>query len=507
MGIGVIIGHSEVNWEVFGTNRDRRRMINWKSTWVHVPLSMAFLSQGLGYTLTAQANDWILAPGVTMEQVYTDNVNLDEEGRSESITRISPWISAYREGARARLDLRYAPQYRHYWQETESNQVVNFLRADGQVELYENHLFVDGWATADQRTTNSAGRTGIDSLSGSGDLTEVYSGGISPYYITRLGPYLAAEARYRLDRVYYAEDGLDGNTGQRVHLMLGNSPSYRALLWKLHLEERQVNYDALEDDDRIRRARSEVNYQLSRTWALTGTLGYEKYELAVSNDQQGNLWNVGFIYTPTPRTRLAAGVGERFFGTDYYMDFSHRTKRLVWTASYSQDVASARNEVLDSDLFARQDEFGNLIRDPVSSSAPTDVRSGATLNEEYYLLDKFNVSVSLAMERTRLTLSAAYIKREYDQDALNEDTEDHNLVANLNRTIRQRLSGYLRLSWNDHQQESSDYQQWIARAGGSYRLGERSSLNLSLAHLDRDASVDIDSYTENRISLALQANW
>jgi uncharacterized protein (PEP-CTERM system associated) len=482
-------------------------MTNCKSTWVCLPLVSAVLWGGLGCAVTAQATDWVIAPGLTLEQVYTDNANLDEEGRSESITRISPRISAYREGARGRLDLRYAPQYRHYWQETESNKVVNFLRADGNVELYENHLFVDGWATADQHTINSGGRTGIDSLTGTNDLTEAYSGGISPYYTTRLGKYVSAEARYTLDRVYYSDQNLDGSTGQRADLVLGSGPSVRAMPWQIHLNERQVNYDDLEDNDRIRRARAELNYQLNRSWALAGTLGYEKYQLAVSEDRDGELWNVGFIYTPSSRTRLAAGVGERFFGTDYYLDFSHRAKRVVWNARYGRDVVSARDEVLDSDLFTRQDAFGNLIRDPVLDNPVGTVRSGATISEDYYLQDRFNTVFTLATERSRLTLSAIYIKRDYQQSTQTQDSEDVNLAASFSRQLRQRLSAFARLTWNDHKQESRDYQQWIATLGGNYQLGSHTSLNLNLAHLDRDASAATGSYTENRASLALRASW
>jgi len=483
-------------------------MINSVSNWPHTPLSLTALLLALGCPPGVHAGDWVLAPGLTLEQVYTDNANLDEtDGRSESITRISPRISAYRKGARAELDLRYAPQYRHYWQETESNQVVNFLRADGQVELYEQHLFVDGWATADQHTINSGGKTGIDSLTGTGDLTEVYTGGISPYYTTRLGRDLAAEARYSLNRVYYADQDLNSSTGQRLDLVLGSGPSIRMLPWQLHLEERQVNYDNLEEDDKIRRARAEANYQIDHAWALSATLGYEDYQLAVNDDQDGEIWNVGFIYTPSSRTRLAAGVGERFFGTDYYLDFTHQSNRVVWNANYARDVVSARDEVVETDMFARQDEFGNLVRDPVLEAPITSVRTGATLNEQYYLLDKFTTAFTLATERSILTLTAAYIERDYEQDQPTSDTEDHNLAMYLSRQIRQRLSGFARLSWNDHQQQLNDYQQWIASLGSSYRLGENTALTFNLSHLDRDAKIDTGSYTENRASLALLANW
>ena len=482
-------------------------MINFKSTWVHISLSTAVLLGGGGFVMIGQAADWTFASGVTVEQVYTDNANLDDEGRSESITRISPRISAYRKGARAKFDLRYAPQYRRYWQETRSDKVVHFLRADGNVELYENHLFVDGWATADQHTIDSGGKTGVDSLTGTSDQTEVYTGGISPYYTTRLGAYLAAEARYSLNRVYYSDENQDSSTGQRIDLVLGSGPDVRALPWQLHLEENRVNYDKLESDDRIRRVRAEANYQLNRTWALAATVGYEEYDLAVSTDRNGELWNVGFVYTPTPRTRLAAGAGQRFFGNDYYLNFSHRAKRVVWHANYSRDLVSARDEVMDTDLFARLDEFGNLVRDPVLSSPVTTSRTGATLTEEYYLQDKFNTVFTFATERTTLTLSAAYIKRNYEQNLLTQDNEDHNLSAFFSRQLRQRLTGFARLSWKDHQQELNDYQQWIATLGSSYRLAQRTSLNLSLSHLDRDATLDTGSYTENRATLGLQMDF
>jgi uncharacterized protein (PEP-CTERM system associated) len=251
----------------------------------------------------------------------------------------------------------------------------------------------------------------------------------------------------------------------------------------------------------------QVNYQLNRKWALAGTLGYEDLELAVNSDQEGDIWNLGFLFTPTTRTRLGVGVGERFFGTDYYLDFSHRGKRVVWSAIYGRDVLSARDEVQESGLFARQDEFGNLIRDPVLNSPVNTVRTGASLTEEYYLQERFETSFSLATERNRLTLTAAYIKRDYEQGSPTQDSVDRKLSASVSRTLRQFLTGFARLSWNDHEQEPNDYQEWIATLGGSYRLGQHTTLNLNLSHLDRDASVDSGSYKENRASLGLQANW
>ncbi len=251
-------------------------------------------------TSSVQSADWTVTPGVLVEQVYTDNANLDNDEQSESITSIKPRISLYRKGARASVDLSYAPQYRHYWEETQDNEVVHFLRADGDIELVQDHFFVDGWATADQHALSSSSRTGIDSLSGSQDVTQVYTAGISPYLTSQLGAYASVEARYGLNRVDYEDDDLDSSTAQRADLVFGSGRSVTTLPWELRLEQSKIDYDDLEEDDTISRARGELAYQFDRQWALTGALGYEEYELAVNDDTDGDIWSVGFIYTPGP---------------------------------------------------------------------------------------------------------------------------------------------------------------------------------------------------------------
>ncbi len=459
------------------------------------------------FTFNVQSADWVITPGVLLEQVYTDNANLDNDEVSESITRVKPRISAYRKGARASVDLSYAPQYRHYWEETQDNEVVHFLRADGDIELVKNHFFIDGWATADQHTINSSSRTGIDSISGSDDLTQVYTAGISPYLASQLGDYATVEARYGLNRIEYADDNLDSSTGQRVDLVLGSGRSVRVIPWELQLTQSRIDYDDLEEDDKVSRARGELAYQFSRQWALAAALGYEEYELSVNEDIDGGIWSVGFIFTPSSRTRLAAGFGERSFGDDYYLDFSHRSQRIVWSASYLQDFVSARDEVMRPSLFERRDAFGNLIRDPVLSNPVAATRSGPTLDEGHYLLESFNARVVMSTGRTSLSLAAGYTERDYEESLVPRDSTDLKLSGRLTRRLRSHLNGFLGVAWIDHEEDLADYQQWSASVGGSYQLAPKTSLSLSLSHLQRDASVDAASYTENRVSLGLDKRW
>jgi len=447
------------------------------------------------------ASDWIITPAVTVEQVYTDNALLTHDNEeSESITRLRPSISLYREGGRASVDVNYAPEYRHYWQETEDNEVVHFLRADGKLEVAENVFFLDGWASADLTNITSRGRSGIDGLTGRSDTTEVYTLGISPYFTARMGNFSTFEARYTADAVDYSEDGVDDNRGQRVDLVLGSGTGFTNQVWELSAMQSVVDYDNLDEDNEAKVVRAEYIQQLTRVWALAFAAGYEDYKLAVSEDSDGSLWSVGIIYTPSPRTRLALGGGERAFGKDYYLDFLHRSQRTIWTASYRRDYTSARDEIVRPSLFQRQDAFGNLVRDPVLENPPVGERGGSpALSAEYYELERFETSFTLATGRTTLSLRGGRTDRNYENPV--EDTRELDAAANISRNLSQRTTGFFGLSWRDHEEDLLNYDQWLASLGGDYRIGEISSLGLRLDHLERDADTDIDSYQENRFSL------
>jgi uncharacterized protein (PEP-CTERM system associated) len=471
---------------------------------------LPLLLGGLGLTnllQTASAADWIISPAITVEQTYTDNALLTNDNEEqENITRIRPSISLYREGARAKVDINYAPEYRHYWEDTQDDELVHFLRAEGNTELLENHLFLDGWGTADMTSISSTGRNGIDGATGRSDTTEVYTAGLSPYFTAHLGNFSTFEARYTADMVNYTENGLDDNTGQQVDLVLGSGSAFSNQVWELSAMQSVVDYDSLKDDNEVKQVRAELAQQLTSQWALAFAVGHEEYNLAITPDSDGTLWSVGVIYTPNPRTRLALGGGERSFGDDYYLDFSHRSQLSVWTASYKRDYISARNEVMRPSLFQRQDAFGNLVRDAVLNNPSIPQRNGSpTLNADYYQIERFDTSFTLASGRTALTLQAGHSERIYDI-ALN-DTRDWDGAINLRREISQRTSGFIRLGWKDHKEDALDYDQWLTSLGGNYQIGSASTLGVTLAHLNRNADIDINSYTENRFSIYFSSTF
>jgi uncharacterized protein (PEP-CTERM system associated) len=482
-------------------------------TFQSIPYKMKKLTMLLGgYTLAmaplaAPAAEWIISPAVRVGQTYTDNANLSSTNeRSESITQIRPSISIYKEGARATVDINYAPEYNRYWQETQNNELIHYLRAEGKAELLEDHLFVNGWANADVTNISSAARSGIDALSGRDNTTEVYTLGVSPYFTAHMGNFATLEARYTADSVNYSASGVDDNKGQRGDLVLGSGSAFNNQIWELSASKNVVDYDSISDNTETTKYQAEFIQQVTHQWALSFAAGHESYNLVNAPDIDGSIWSVGFIFTPNPRTRLAVGGGERTFGNDYYLDFRHRSARTVWTANYRRDYTSARDEMIRPTLFERQDAFGNLVRDAVLDNPPVIERVDTpTLGPDYYEIEAFTTSFNLSTGRTRLNLNAGQTKRLYDISVSN--TRDLYVGAFIRRDLSQRIDGGVRLNWNDHKEEVLDYTQWVASIEASYKVGLKSRIGANVAHLKRNAQTDAASYTENRVGISFTSTF
>ncbi|MES9991664.1 MAG: TIGR03016 family PEP-CTERM system-associated outer membrane protein [Candidatus Thiodiazotropha sp.] len=470
------------------------------SALVYLLCSMGFMSA----SSTTFAADWVISPSLQLQHIYTDNALLiSEDSQSDRITVLRPSLSAYKEGSRVTLDFNYAPEYRYYWEETHDNEVAHFLRTEGNIEIAENRLFLDGWFNADRSDITSTGRTSHQGLTGSADDTDFYIVGLSPYLTAKLGDFSVMEARFTGDKVSYSEDIDSDSTGKRGDIAFASGSMFTTQIWEVLFQQSVVDYEDLEENNETTFFRAELIQQLTNQWALAFSAGYEEYELAVTEDRDDSTWSVGAIFTPTPRTQISLGVGERSFGDVYYFDFNHRSSRSVWTASYEQDFISARDELGGRSLFQRLDVFGNLVRDPILDSTTSLIRSGAspTINEAYYESKLFSTDFTYQTVRSSLSIRGSYHERIYDLS--DNNTEDIELAMLLSRRITRLTTGYFQISGLDHEESTLTYDQYSASFGITYQFGEQSQLALNLSRLERDADTDIDSYKENFASISV----
>jgi uncharacterized protein (PEP-CTERM system associated) len=297
---------------------------------------------GEGWTASVE-----IIPSLALEETYTDNVSLapDSLKQSEWITVVIPAIAISADGARAHLDVNYAPEANFYARSHESNQIYQRLEAYGDVELARQLLFIDARANIDQYNVGLQGPITTTNVNTTGNLSTVKTFLASPYLRYELGSNIQGEARFTHTLVDSdTPQTLSSSVAGRAELRLNSGSASKLVTWDIAYSRETIDYE-LQQDLFTETIIANVRRLITSNVGVLAKAGYEHYESgAIEPATEGPAWGLGFEWTPTPRTRLAFVAGERLKDRAYFLDFSHRTRRTVWSASYKEEVTTSRTQ-------------------------------------------------------------------------------------------------------------------------------------------------------------------
>jgi uncharacterized protein (PEP-CTERM system associated) len=239
-------------------------------------------------------------------------------------------------------------------------------------------------------------------------------------------------------------------------------------------------------------AEAGIGWTPSRYLATTALYGINAYEFSVT-------------LSPTTRTELAVNWQEQTVGLDPGRRWSgtlrHRTHFSTWSASYTEQVTNAQENLLNQQLF---DEQGNVID---QQQLPFNLNNGN------YLSKTFQTSVSYNRGLSQITLYASDERREYDNSVNNEHS--YGSGASLSRRLTPRTVALLTLNWErtDSNDEGDTVDRWQTQVGLNHQFGRDLSGTLDYSYFqgnpdqfdngDDDDNNNNDSYRENRVSLRL----
>ncbi len=490
---------------------------------LHCRATRWVLLSTLGLPATgAMAAEWSKEGSVSVGGIYTDNVELDDNNKEgEFITTMTPRISLQGEGNRANLDLDAAVQINDLGGRTDN--VSPRLDADGEVELVQSHLFLEADASAYQSAADPFSATGASSLNRNGNSVTTYNYAIGPVFRTRLTDFADLELRYRYDEQRFGgerRDELDESTQQMTSFSLNSGDLFSRFTWSLSGDRREIEFSedreitdpllANRDDDIERKTlRFSPAYRLSRKWQLTGTIGKEwnDFDTGDPDAADDEFWNAGFVWTPSLRTTVRAGYGERFFGTTPYAEIEHRTRRTVLSFGYSRDLTDTRSLRRREDVIPDLDPFGDPI-DPVTGEPlPIDEFFTSRANS-VVVNERWDATLTVQGNRTTVRLSARQ-SNQTREDLSGEDSTFRFLQASVERSLSARLSANARISWDerereDTQTEGTDSSDILRISfGANYELGPRTRVNMLYTHSRADEGLFSSEYQENRISVNL----
>jgi len=321
--------------------------------------------------------NWDIVPTLSLGETYTDNLTLAPSGSKQSdwVTQVIPGVVISGSGTGLRFDARYAPEITYYARGEADNKVYQRGDAFGRVELIDKLFFFDAGASVGQYNISVAESLTTSNVNVTGNRARVGTFFASPYLLHDFGTVARAEARY----VNSWTDSNDptssqDSTADAINLRLASGSAYRVLSGDFSYRKATVDYDSEPDFD------SEITLANARrlitpTLGLLGQVGYEDYKNG-TQQADGSRWGVGFDWTPSPRTYLAATAGHRFFGGAYYADFRHRTRIANWSASYTQDVTTSRTEFFSPAISSTSGYLNQLysssITDPTTRRAAVD---------------------------------------------------------------------------------------------------------------------------------------
>ena len=462
--------------------------------------SCAFLPQ------LALAADWETSASVSAGGVYTDNVGLDENNKdSELITVVNPSFTLKGSGRRANIDAVASFQFNDLDGDADNFSPQGRVNAD--VELLENLFFVEGAARAAQTVINPFAAAGTQ-LNTTGNVTTTYDYSITPYIVHSFKRFATFRAEYTYDEQSYDGGSLADSTSDYAEVSLSSGLDFGRLSWRLMADYEDTVFD---DDPSIpsRNADNErtstsarLGYQFDRKWQINTTVGKEwnTFESTRSVDTDDQFWDAGITWSPTERTIISAGYGERFFGSTPRFSLEHQNRRVVFSVDYQRSLTDTRSERGNFSPFPDQDIFGEDI-DPDVADALRELLDNFTFEDQgIFVNESLNASLGFRGRRTTVTLTGKR-SRQIRQD-LNTDVLFLSYGISAERRLSSKLTLNSSLNWRSQEDQADfEYDTTHFSIGLTRQLGPNTDLELRYSYSDRDSDRANDTYDENRISL------
>jgi len=486
-----------------------------------------------GAAAPVHAGNWTIVPSIAATETLTNNVFLSTtDPTSDSVTGISPGISINGKGDRGNLRLNYVLTQNLYARETQENNRQNALIATGTVEAIEDWLFVDATGSISQQYLSALGAVSPSTTSVNRNRTETSNYSLSPYIQGRLLGWADYRLRY-LGMITSSQSGLAPgfNSGEWSGGVNG-STRWSHITWALDASSRKVDYETGRDYDASNYGAT-LAYRFNPQFQVSLIGGRESNDY-VSLDQQTNFTRgFGFDWTPSARTQLNTIVKNRFFGTGWDINFSHRRPRSMITFLASKDVSLQPQGVGNTGQGSNYDNFYSIIAATNPDLSPSAIAAqtaqllvdrgipadGTVVNG--FLNDRPNVQnmqqLTAALMGARNTLTFTATRNEQQGlsvvNGLTNDysTRDRILQVGYGLIWSHQLSGLSSLAVSFNQQRSSSFittsPETTTSSGYllfSTRFSPKTSANIGAR---RVISSGVSSYTENALTGALSHSF
>lgn len=413
--------------------------------------------------------DWRFTQGATFNQEFTDNVDRDPDGRENAalITEAGPTWDLNVDTARIDFSLNSSAQIRQQFLHDAGTSLRGSVNAAGNVELFEDFFFIDASA-ASSRLTLDTTTSGADS-----DQSQVTSASVSPYIVNRFGSFADQTVTLRASQTLIDSGSASNTSTGSLDYSLDSGRDFGKFGWSVGAStSRSLRSDS--DDLSESNASLDVSYQVSRSFAVSASGGYQiRDDGDSSNDVNDPTWDIGFDWRPSRRTNVSLSYGQRDAERSFSADASYDiTSRTFVSMSYSEELETAQERL--------EDNLAAVAIDPDSGAL---IDSGTDLAFQQNT-NPFSVEDESTRTR-RINVNFRHSKRR-DSYSASVQAED----SRRNGSVDER-SFEASASWNRRINPRTDLS-----VSGSVRRAEFERTGRNDTDLDFDTSLTCDLYTD-----------
>ena len=313
-----------------------------------------------------RADDWRIAPTVTLRETYSDNLNNQNDtlARSGFVTDAGPAVSVRKDGRRLKLSAN--AEYRRFVYQHDDIPNVHDSETRYQAamksELIDDFLFLDAGASRARQTATAFGPLAANSFSSLNNI-DIRTWSVSPSLRHRFGTTATVMAQFTRDSVHSGQSNAFGNTtGSSAAISAVSGPTFRELGWNLSYNRQELS-STVGGDSRSQTGNAGLQWRMQPHLNLTASAGYDQFEYAAFNQRtKGPSWSLGFMWAPSSRTSVNATFGHRYFGKTGSLLASHRTRHSTWSLTYSDAITTTRAQFLLPATVDTASMLDNMLR-------------------------------------------------------------------------------------------------------------------------------------------------
>lgn len=455
-----------------------------------------------------------ISAGVRTSLIFTNNLFSTPEGKEGGmVLQVVPYASNSYNSSRSSYQWFYGPSAIIYGGgKSDLNRLGHNLQLSANVALYKEYLGLNISARAAQNliSPNRSGRGGgFDSIGNPDNYAQTFAFGITPVFnvpLTFNGDFATVKIAPGINFAFTADTASGrqnvGSRGSASSVTVTSGEMFSRMPWSLRWSSNVWT----SGQNRYNQFSFNTSYRVNSELSVGGTLGFDSSFFDGSQTGRDPRWRITPRWTPTSNTSIAIGYGHRFSGNDWYLSIQRSFKRSTLDLRYETTISDARTALLDQDVVAFQDPFGNPI-DPATTQDFTGINTTPALVNDTYVQNRLSATYAWTRGRNNVTFSLRQDDRSYQVS--NVSTLDLYSTIGYSRSLTSRAQGSATLNiWaHDDRQvtlaSENDFTEYRLNLAYGYSLGARTSTSVTYSFINRQSGSQGYDFGENRLYLTL----